>query len=371
MPPSGFSLQQIQQNGSAFDVEAQWNLPFFGNPLSIGYGGMPYSGTSLAGAAPMWCLIGWDSAALAPYRDLYIVGMEFFIGEGITNVEGLVYLNDTLALQKAMTRRVREKEWNTLMFDSYIPMDQPMEALVGYKVVYEDASVPAAVFDMGPAKAGYGDLISDDGQQWTTLTASGLSANWCINALVVRKRDMEKAAMLGLEKIDNPLVKTMRLGRVGLAEPQAVASPKATSESVKLQGFNIYRDDVKLNTEMLTSLSYVDSAVPEGSYEYYVSAVYSEGEIAGDPILIDVDNVVNENGNGTCALVMTPNPASDYVRIEGTYSRLDVMALSGQVVASFTHAELIPVDTWVSGLYLCRFTMPDGSAEVQKLLILR
>lgn len=371
MPPSAFSLSKKQAEDGLYQVDASWDLPFFEDPLALGYCNLPMSGTALESGEPIWVLVGWDSAGLEPYRDLYIVGMEFFIGEGIIEVDGLVYLNDTLALQMPMSSRVKENAWNTIMFNQYIPMDQPMEALVGYKVTYEDKTKPVVVYDMGPAATGYGDLLSTDGQQWSTLTASGLSANWCINALVVRKRDMEKAAMLGLEKIDNPLVKTMRLGRVGLAEPQAVASPKATSESVKLQGFNIYRDDVKLNTEMLTSLSYVDSAVPEGSYEYYVSAVYSEGEIAGDPILIDVDNVVNENGNGTCALVMTPNPASDYVRIEGTYSRLDVMALSGQVVASFTHAELIPVDTWVSGLYLCRFTMPDGSAEVQKLLILR
>lgn len=64
-------------------------------------------------------------------------------------------------------------------------------------MTYTDYAQITAVFDAGPGVAGYGDLISNDGQQWTTLNANGISANWCINALVVAQRDLEEAKIPG------------------------------------------------------------------------------------------------------------------------------------------------------------------------------
>ena len=169
--------------------------------LALGYCGLPYDGTCAQDGSPLWVLIGWDSVGLNPYRDLYIVGMEFFIGEGVEDFYGTVFVNNAQVLMCSPASRVRESEWNTMIFPEFISMDQPVEALVGYKVSYTDNTQPVAVFDAGPGVAGYGDLLSTDGQQWTTLEASGVSANRCINALVVAQRDLEEAKKLLREAV--------------------------------------------------------------------------------------------------------------------------------------------------------------------------
>jgi len=45
-----------------------------------------------------------------------------------------------------------------------------------------------------------------------------------------------------------------------------------------LQGYNIYRDGVKVNSEMITSTNYYDKNLAQGTYQYTVVAVYTEGD---------------------------------------------------------------------------------------------
>lgn len=377
MPPSHISLTDVETAGNPkhYDVEARWELPYFEQPLALGYCNMPYSGTGLKDKLPVYALIGWDSARLAPYRDLYVVGIEYFIGEGILSVDGLVYLNDTLAYMLPQPGRFRENSWNTLMFGRYFSMDQPMELLVGYKVTYSDETKPVAVFDMGPAEVGYGDLFSPDGQQWSTLSASGLSANWCINALVVDKRDLEEAAAAaaaGRPSVQ-PVVKRMNLNAaMALTEPKAVSTDaaKSSSESVKLQGFNIYREGEKLNEAPLQGFAYTDEAVPAGEYEYVVSAVYEDGERKSDPKYIDLGNVANLPEILAESVKVFPNPARLYFRVEGEYTALEIADLSGKTLRRYTDGRPeIDATGLKPGLYVLRFTLPDGTQRLQKIVL--
>ena len=169
MPPAYLTLDKSKDESGDYAVEMNWGLPYYEEPLALGYCGLPYDGTCAQDGSPLWVLIGWDSVGLNPYRDLYIVGMEFFIGEGVEDFYGTVFVNKAQDLMCSQATRVLESEWNTMIFPEFISMDQPVEALVGYKVSYTDNTQPVAVFDAGPGVAGYGDLLSTDGQQWTTL----------------------------------------------------------------------------------------------------------------------------------------------------------------------------------------------------------
>lgn len=50
--------------------------------------------------------------------------------------------------------------------------------------------------------------------------------------------------------------------------------------TLSLLGFNVYRDGVKVNAELLEEGYYVDSAAPAGKHAYNVTAVYEQGESA-------------------------------------------------------------------------------------------
>ncbi len=56
--------------------------------------------------------------------------------------------------------------------------------------------------------------------------------------------------------------------------PPAIFTPEAAKA---LTGYNVYRNDVAI-AEDITETEYTDMAVPGGTYNYYVTAVYDEGE---------------------------------------------------------------------------------------------
>jgi thiol-disulfide isomerase/thioredoxin len=84
-------------------------------------------------------------------------------------------------------------------------------------------------------------------------------------------------------------------------------------------GYNIYRNGTKINPEILTELQYQDSVPENGSFTYYVTAVYEDGESGSSnsvEVIIDQDAVnreyvVFEEGTGTWC-IYCPAAANGY-----------------------------------------------------------
>lgn len=369
MPPSAFQVKLVDDNAGSPAVEASWDLPYFEEPLAIGYCQMPQRGVALQGYDSFYAVVGWDSSKLDMYRDLYLVGMEYFIGQDIKNITGLVYLNNELSYSKESSSRISENAWNTIMFDEYIPMDQPYEVVVGYKVEHEEGAQSVAVFDNGSSEEGYSDLISVDGQQWASISSMGYAHNWCINALVVKKRDLEMAKD-ALKKGEKTKLEVMRLGQFDLSLSEPVQVKRASSPSVKLQGFNFYRDDEKLNKEVLKDFSYRDENLEKGFHEYKVSAVYTDKEVECEPVLIDLGNLSNQKGGKCSHINVFPNPTVDRIYVKGQYTSVDIYTLTGTRVLHLdgTRKE-IDLQGLTSGTYLIRFSLGEREVYVEKIVI--
>lgn len=84
-------------------------------------------------------------------------------------------------------------------------------------------------------------------------------------------------------------------------------------------GYNIYRDNVKINTNLVTNTTYADTSIePEVFYEYFVTAVYSDHEsVPSNP-----DKVIVFIGSGTAT---DPWQISTSVQLEqvGKYGGAD------------------------------------------------
>lgn len=368
MPPSNLDITS-EAGEQGFEVKVDWDLPYFETPLPEGYANLPYGGIALASGDPLYAATGWDSAVLDPYRDLYVAGIEYFIGEGITSVEGFVYLNDTMVCLKKQEQRIKENNWNTLMFDECFSMDQPMEVVVGYKVTYKDKSKGVAIYDMGPANP-YANLLSADGRQWSRLTSNNIQGNWCINALLVRKRDLEAESKEPSFLVAHPVVKTEGQVSLALSPAQTIPEGKATSGSIRLTGFNIYRDGTKLNDEIVKDFSFSDQNVAAGSYEYAVAAVYGNGEEESSSLLVDLfpsGNLLNEEQ----AINVFPNPASQKFRVVGDFESLDIFDRQGRLIGDFpANSPEIDITGLAAGTYMLRFVLPDQSVLVKKLVVL-
>ncbi|MDE7149580.1 MAG: hypothetical protein K2O01_04125, partial [Bacteroidales bacterium] len=341
MPPFGLQVSAEKQ-ADRMTVTARWETPMFEEPLALRYGnGMPTDQLNIDGFHEYWAAIGWDTANLALYKDLHVVGMEFFIGNSVTDFSGFVILNDQIVYEKN-AGRVVPKQWQTLYFDRSFPMDQPDEIAVGYHAAYTATTTGVMVVDAYYSKTNYSDLISLDGTRWSTLKAGGFSGSWSIAALVVHKRDLDAAQTDGLidyEKLKGRIIRVDAAlsGTTVSAKPLATEAPDAAARlspkaPLTLTGFNVYRrpaeaeanDDAetRLNENLLQSFEFKDTDVKPGEYLYAVSAVYGNGDEVRDEKYIEFLNV--RTPGEQLNLSVHPNPATETVYIDGAYETLRI-----------------------------------------------
>ena len=149
--------------------------------------------------------------------------------------------------------------------------------------------------------------------------------------------------------------------------------PLYDSTTVTLQGYNIYRNNLKLNAALVASTSYDDMMVPSGQYTYCVTSVYAEGESAKtcrDTMVIAVGNNNLELSDG---ISVYPNPVDNLLHIRSTVNinELRLTDLSGrEVVHEYTGSEAIelPVTSVQPGIYLLSLQTGKGLHHIKVLI---
>lgn len=121
---------------------------------------------------------------------------------------------------------------------------------------------------------------------------------------------------------------------------------------IELQGFNIYRNGVKINSEICGDNEYVDTEIQEGNdYVYHVTAVWDKGESGlSNPV-----EIKNASVDGIHAHVIRINPIPGAIRIEGADNDLvTVYNVAGLLVVSreITGRDDIPVPA--PGIYIVK-----------------
>ena len=154
-----------------------------------------------------------------------------------------------------------------------------------------------------------------------------------------------------------------------MGEVKPIASaPKTTSESYTLQGFNIYRDEVKLNEELLKTFSFEDHGLEfGGEYMYQVSAVYADQEVMSEEVWLS--NVANGTAEAVCPIAVQPNPVQDVLYIDGEYAALSIIDMTGRVVLSdVRNAKSISMTNFKTGLYFVRIVLTNGEEYITKIV---
>lgn len=381
--PSAFSVEGVLRNegDETFDVKASWQLPFFEEPMAYGYCGYPAASQSIGDVSEVYCVIGWAAEDLDQFDDdLYLVGVEFMLGSNdVENIRTVVYADDAMVHMQPYSGSKRPEEWVWLRdyFTKPFSMKQEMEIGVGYAVSYNPEEVSQVfVYDRGPGKPQYSDLISGNGEQFDYLGRMGIDANLCINALVVRYRDLEAAASAAdpqaylAEKVMTVNASLKLSDRAAQAPAHA---RKATSEGVKLLGFNVYRDEEKVNESLLTGLEYTDANLSRGreEYEYRVSAVYEGAdEQFSDYLYVYTEYLDNDEAMKDAGVSVYPNPSAGAFNLRMTYAgTVEVYDMTGRVVSreSMT-AGVHSLSLERSGIYMMRI-LSNGKTVTVKLVV--
>ena len=143
-------------------------------------------------------------------------------------------------------------------------------------------------------------------------------------------------------------------------------APEAGSTG-NLLGYNVYRDDAKINEELITICFFQDTQTEEETtYAYSVEAVYDDGCASQcDPIEVTTDDWgVSENEN--LNVKVFPNPAEGFVNVaaEGLQN-ITLIDMMGRIVkeqSASQSATVVDLSNLPTGLYFLRVTTDKGVA---------
>lgn len=195
--------------------------------------------------------------------------------------------NATVSLAEIPLSNIQLDQWDTIPLSPPVPIDISQELWIGYKIFNHPANDKPAGIDNGPAVAGYGDMLSTNGTTYASLYQStGLNYNWNIEALATNQPGELKYSPV----ISHPLS--------------------------ELLGYNLYRNNTKVNTSIISDTSWLDTGLPPGAYNYFVKALYDAGESGPSNIAsVNLPVGINESNQGSVARLY-PNPADEYLIVE-------------------------------------------------------
>jgi hypothetical protein len=294
-PPTDLTAQLLRGD----DVLLTWNAP--GAPTGEWIQWCDdenTGGLGLSGGGDWYVAAYWDQTDLLPYDGQYLTKMAFVpadIGEEPcqTGFVVKVWTGDQAATE-VISHEVTNplfNEWNTITFETALMIDATQQLWVGYMLVGQlptPAEYPAGL-DAGPHQAdGKGDQLSFDGVTWQSLydaAGGGIDRNFTIKAYVSTEA-ANYAPVTPLEKS----VANNNGGTFEALDKQGTTEFIDNSNSRQaLLGYNLWRNGQNFTFVPEPDTFFVDMGLVPNTYEYYVSAVYDEGESFPDgPAMIEI-----------------------------------------------------------------------------------
>ena len=160
---------------------------------------------------------------------------------------------------------------------------------------------------------------------------------------------------------------------VGVAVQPTATVVSSRNVATELLGFNVYRDNIQINSALVTVTEYLDPAPSIGTHDYYVTAVYSEGESGASNVVTVLITDMNEIAAN--AVNVYPNPSHGQFTIEMpniAKANLLVTDITGkivlsEVVVSNTQIDLAGIE---KGMYFIRIVdQVTHQIVVKKLLV--
>jgi subtilisin family serine protease len=152
----------------------------------------------------------------------------------------------------------------------------------------------------------------------------------------------------------------------------ADGKPEVVGNSKDFLGYNLYRDDVKINTSLITSHSTTDQVPTWGEYNYNVTAVYDEGESAYSNTFT-MSYVFGIEELWSLDIRVFPNPASDRIFIQSGHplQMLELFDSGGRSIRIIKTSMMdytLDVNELRPGLYLLRLENEKGLGTARILV---
>jgi hypothetical protein len=273
-PPTGLAAELLEGD----DVLLTWNEPGQVTGEWIHWDdGENYNSIGLTEGGSFLVASRWAVTDLVAYDGMYLTKIAFYPRGATTDYALKVWTGEnagTLVLDQPLGVVVIN-QWNTVVLTTPVQIDATQELWFGYEVNHPAGEYPAGS-DAGPAIAGKGDMISLDGVAWDPLSVlnPALNYNWNLQGWVTPEAVYAPLVALPQVKIENSGDVSLSAGQL---KPVNTAS-FADNSRLALLGYNLWRNGNNIHFVPAPDTFYIDPAVAPGTWEYYVSAVYDEGE---------------------------------------------------------------------------------------------
>jgi hypothetical protein len=141
-----------------------------------------------------------------------------------------------------------------------------------------------------------------------------------------------------------------------------------------LLGFNLYRNEDKINDELLTETEYIDAELPDETYTYQVSALYVHCEESELSEGVEI-NYVGITDFQTSSYNIFPNPTTGNVTFEGDgLNRIEIYDIQGRKLVEYNNIVnnlSINVDKYDNGIYLVKMFSDNNSTITRRLVIIK
>jgi len=125
----------------------------------------------------------------------------------------------------------------------------------------------------------------------------------------------------------------------------------AAMQQLEISGYNVYRDGIKVNKELVTETKYVDTPDDFEKHTYTVTVVYKQGESTGsNEVLIATDGIMSTESDN---IAVSVEKGRIHVA-SATGLRVSVFMPSGHCVASIDNASQNESFDVVPGIYIVK-----------------
>jgi len=280
-------------------VETQVNVrlnwaSIYGDPTQAGYVHWDDSiqrGNVGAGATPFHAVAKYGTEVTALAAGKVLDGVMIHIAEEpqlITSVKVWTGTDADLApLTMVHEETVSDLTvgWNYVALTTPVPITGTDAIYVGYYSTGMLDVFPAST-DGLTAVDGRGNVVEISGS-WNTLTASSITGSWLIHAHFAEAAPI----MAGRRPVvlQNVAVNNVEMTDEALRNSPVKARMNGNVDRV-LRGFNVYRDGVQINSEIVAAYTYLDEGLAADTYHYAAQAVHysANGPISGTiPVTVD------------------------------------------------------------------------------------
>lgn len=222
---------------------------------------------------------------LSAITDRYLTKVRFYPAEASASYSikiytgGTSYLNPgTLSLNYPVTAPTINA-WNIV--DLPAPIQIPSTGELWVSIGIDTPTGYPAGCDDGPSIPYKGNMIYFN-NAWTILTQlnEDLDFNWNIQAFVTNYIGRETVLTPLVASLPEPVIRNVSSGSLtAISMPQTEFSVASRDLQRPLSGYRVYRDDEPIHTINSVIVSnYTDTGLENGSYTYFVTALYTTGE---------------------------------------------------------------------------------------------